>query len=309
MKVRVYGFEWKLGEGISIEDFCMHLNSLPGPPASKRVIAIYDIGEYFGGVIVSIKDMKTFCKMKHDGSNFTIEPQALEKNTSIADFNFFILNKITNKGLYQHYHHSAATTSFCNICLHHYNHLRIAKIKGEVDKAGGDKEISQKQRKAIHEKYKGYFSYSILVKPENFRKYVAQMKSVKDFTVEFSSISESEKNFLPASEFSKKESHKFTFIDKPPLEALKEKIFATMDMADAKKAQVSGTSESGESVTYKLFKDYSTFEEMEYEDIVDHINMNSEDIESSIKNSEIIKRLLVVANKTGTKQLLTNKTK
>ncbi|UTG93647.1 hypothetical protein [Geobacter sulfurreducens] len=309
MKVRVFGFEWQLGAGIPVDDFCTHLNSLPGPPDSKKVVAIHDLGNFLGGVIISIKDMKAYCEMKIDGGKFKISPQQLERNARIADFNFFVIHKETHKGLYQHYHQSTATTSFCNFCRQKYNNLRNSKIKADIDKAGGEEVISKKDKKDIYQKYKGTFGFSILLKPENFKTYVQQMKLIKDFNIEFSSIEEPEKAYLPAAECSKRVAHRFVFSEESPVEMIKKKVLETLNVADAKKAQVHGVGDSGEEVIYRLYKDYNSFEEMEYDDIIDSISIDSEDLETSIKESEMISLLLKVAGQPSTKQLLTKPTK
>jgi len=249
--------------------------------------------------------MKAYCEMKLDGGKFTISPQHLERNSRMADFNFFVLHKETRRGLYQHYFHSTATTYFCNFCRQKYNSLRIKKIEAEIAAMGGEKAISKKDKKEIYQKYKGMFSFSILMKPENFKTYVKLMKSIKDFSIEFSSIEDNEKTFLPAAECSKRVSHKFVFSESSTMDIIKDKIIETMDVAGTKKAQVHGVGESGEEVVYKLFNDYNSFEEMDYDDIIGSISIDSENLEQSIKSSEMIAMLLKAANQPSTKQLLT----
>jgi len=309
MKVRVYGFEWQMGSGIPITEFCSYLKILPGPPETNKIITFCDLGDYMGGLLISIKNMKAYCQMKVDGGSFTVSPQKLEDNESIADFNYFIIHKETHKGLYQHYHHSLATTSFCNFCRSNYNKLRSSTIYKEIEEAGGKDSLTKRQKKEIYDKYKGTFSYSILLKPDNFTQYVKQMKNIKDFSVEFSSISDQEKAFLPASELSKRVSHKFIFSEESIVDTIKEKILETLDISDTKKANVTGSDIYGEKVSYKMFKDYASFDEFDYNDIIDNVAIDSDNLESSLRGSEIINMLAKIASESPVRQLLNKKTK
>lgn len=308
MKVRVYGFEWKLGKGITLPVFLEHLKGLPAPPSNNRAVFAEENGDFFSGVVVTIKDMKAFCAWKEMGSGYEISANQLEANTKMADFNFFIIHRETLKGLYQHYHQSFSVNSFCSFSSRQYSSFRKKLIDTEINEAGGEDVISQKKKKEIHQKYKGFLSFSVLLKPEAFDKCIEKMKSVGEFTIEFSSVSAEEQRCLPLSEMSKRVSHRFVFGEKGNQPGIKDKIRETLKLGEPKKATVQGLGEFGEEVYYKLFKDYATFHELEFNDIIDGVVINSNDLQESIRNSEVIGLLLEIAVSSSVKPIICKKT-
>lgn len=308
MKVRIYGFEWKLGEGITLPLFLEHLKGLPAPPSNNRAIFSEENGQFFSGVVVTVKNMKAFCAWKEMESGYEISANQLEANTKMADFNFFIIHRETLKGLYQHYHQSFSVNSFCSFSSRQYNSFRKKLIDAEIDAEGGEDVITQKGKKEIYRKYKGFLSYSVLLKPESFEKCVEKMKSIGEFSVEFSSVSAEEQRCLPLSELSKRVSHRFVFGEHGNKPGIKDKIRETLNLGEPKKATVQGLGEFGEEVSYKLFKDYATFHELEFNDIIDGVVINSNDLQESIRKSEIIKLLLEIADSNSVKSIICKKT-
>ena len=304
MKVKVFGFEWIPTNGITIDDFCFHLASISGHEINDKMLAITFKNDYWIGVFVTIKDMKSFCKIKRDRGTFTISPEKLEDNSRIVDFNFFILNPLTGRGLYQYYHQSAGSNTFCNFCKKQYNLFKQSVVKKEIEEAGGNN-IGKSDLKRIKNKHKGFFQYSTLVKPESFKDCVTILKRIKDFTYEFSSISASEKAFTPAPGFVKRCSHKVFFVEDTLTSTVDEIKAGIIGMVgnDVKAAKVRGVDDSGEEAVYKLIN-YATFDQIEYEEIIDSVEIDSKDLVDSVENSPIIDYLVKVASRTKVKQTL-----
>lgn len=308
MKVRVYGFEWKLGMGITLPAFLDHLKRLPGPPANNRAVFAEENGDFYSGVVVTVKNMKAFCAWKEMESGYEISANQLEANTKMADFNFFILHRETFKGLYQHYHQSLSVNSFCSFSTRQYNYFRKKLIDADINDAGGEDVILQKDKNKILHKYKGSLSYSVLLKPDSFERCIDKMKSIGEFTVEFSSVSAEEQRCLPLSELSKRVSHRFVFGEHGNKAGIKDKIRETLRLGEPKKAAVHGLGEFGEEVYYKLFKDYATFHELEFNDIIDGVVINSNDLQESIRKSEVIELLLGISESSSVKPIICKKT-
>jgi hypothetical protein len=308
MKVRIFGFQWQTGNGITLEDFCNHLQSISGQENSGKMIALDAKDGYWAGVLLTIKDMKAYCQMKRKGGGFKIMPQKLDDDSRMADFNYFIIHPQTGRGLYQHYHQSPVANTFCNFCRRRYNAFRDEKIGGEIEAAGGDN-ISNSDYKKIRSKYKGYFSFQTLLRQEDFLKCVSAMKSVKNFAFELATITDEEKLFTPASEYAKRCSHKVFFGEDTLVSNVKNGIAGTVEKFGLKRATVHGQDEYGQDTVYKLLNDYATYEEFEYDDIIGSVELDSENLKQSVCDSMLVEELLKVAARPEVKALLSAKTK
>lgn len=308
MKVRIFSFEWFMGGGITLDDFCGHLQSLSGQEAEHKLLAMTEKDDYWAGVLISIKDVSAFCQMRRDGGAFTIEAQHLDDNAQIADFNYFIINPTTGRGLYQHYHQSPVSNTFSKFIKRRYLAYRKQRIDEEITAAGGES-IKKIDEKKIRSKYYGGFTYKTVLKQKEFIKCVDALKQIKMFSFELETITAEEKQFTPASEFAKRCSHKFFFQEDKLLSGLKDGIAKTIKDMGIKSASVKGKDEHNEEVVYKLFNDYATFEEFDYDDIIGSVSFNSGNLEQSLNKSKLIEELLSIAARPEVNALLTVKAK
>lgn len=308
MKVRIFAFDWVMGGGITVEDFCNHLKTLSGLEAEHKMIALSKKDGYWAGVLLSIKDVTAYCQMQRNGGAFTIEAKQLDENTQIADFNFFIINPTTGRGLYQHYHQSPVSNTFGKFVKKRYLTYRKQRIDDEVLAAGGE-DIKKAEEKKIRAKYFGGLAYKTLLKSKEFIKCVDALKQIKMFAFELETITAEERLLIPGAEFAKRCSHKFFYQDGSVLSGLKTGIAKTLTDMNLKSASIKGKDENNEDVIYKLFHDYATFEEFEYNDIIGSVSFNSGNLEESLSNSKLIEDLLEIAARPEVKALLSVKAK
>src|SRR6266540_2357424 len=306
MKVRILGFQWQMGKGITLEDFCNHLQSISGQEKNGKLIALDAKDGYWAGVLLTIKDMKAYCQMKRMEKGFKIAPQKLDDDSRIADFNYFIIHPQTGRGLYQHYHQSPVANTFCNFCRRRYNAFRDERIAAELAAAGGD-DITNSDYKKIRAKYKGYFGFETLLRQEDFIKCVSAMNNVKNFAFELATITDEEKLFTPASEYASRCSHKVFFGGDTLMSNVKQSIAGTVEKFGLKRATVHGQDEHGQDTVYKLVHDYATYEEFEYDDIIGSVELDSENLKQSVCNAMLVEELLKVAVRPEIKALLTAK--
>jgi hypothetical protein len=308
MKVRIFGFQWEMGKGITVDEFCKYLQSISGVENNRKVIALTQINGYWAGVLLSIKDMKAYCQMKKDGQNFKISAKKLEENARIADFNYFLIHPVTGRGIYQHYHQSPVTNTFCHFARRRYAVCRNERVTSEIEAAGGQ-DIHKDDLKIIKTKYRGSFNFQTLLRKEDFVQCVSAMKSVKNFSFELATITDEEKLFTPASEYAKRCSHKFFFSENAVVSGLKTSIAETVKKFGIRRASVNGVDEHGQETVYKLLNDYATFEEFEYDDIIGSVELDSNNLTHSICNSMVVEELLKIAARPGMAALLTAKAK
>lgn len=304
MKVRVFGFEWFMGDGITLDDFCSHLQSISGNEIEgNRVVALTRLENYWGGVLLTIKDMKAFCKIKKNGVRFTVTPEELQDNASMVDFNFFIIHPETGRGLYQHYHQSPASNTFCQVCQRQYNFYKTGLIEADLNEAGGDA-LTENQKVEIKKKYKGRLTYNTLVRPDSFEDCLDQINRALSFSFELDTITANERQFTAATEFADRLTHKVIFTKKTWTESVRESIAATIRNDPLKRATIKGIDNLGEEVVFKLTNDYAYFDEADYHELISSVEIDSENIVESIRRSHVTKFLVEVASDGSAREVL-----
>src|SRR5689334_13966481 len=112
MKIRLLGATFSAGDGISLDEFQAHLEAEEGHSTKfgghDRIYLTKQHGNYNVGLLVTIKDQKTFCALREKDDGFEVDVHELERGTSLMDFNYFVQSRKTGRALYQVYHHSCA---------------------------------------------------------------------------------------------------------------------------------------------------------------------------------------------------------
>jgi hypothetical protein len=169
MQAHLMGMIWELGNGISLDQFIAHLATLKDVPVKfnsyDRLLYVGDKGDYYLGLFLTVKDQRKFCEIQQDGGEFTITVRSLEERSNLMDFNFFIVNKNTGRGIYQHYHQSCSANQFGVFLQRQYDDLKEFKKEMELQGVGGD-EAPRKEKKRVDARYKGTFKLVVMVRKE-----------------------------------------------------------------------------------------------------------------------------------------------
>lgn len=289
MNVKVYGFEWIVGSDTTLTDFLNYLKSENGVEKENEVIGVIDLGAYWAGVLITIKNRRAYFQYTKSGKDFKVSVRKLEAGTSIVDLNFFILNASTGKGLYQHYHHSPYLSTFAHTFAQRY--LSFKTIYG----------------------LKGRLKQNILFKPDSIEKYAERMAVIKKVEVEFVSATYSEREFTPVAVHATRVVHKAVFDQRweQNPRAIKKAVvdFFKSQKDKLSRATVRGIDGNGIEVNYKLLNDPDVYLEYNYDEFIKDVTLDAGDLEATIKRSDSIARLLELSKQDGVKQLLTAKTK
>lgn len=136
MQAHLMGFLWETGAGITLEDFFKHLAKLKDVETAyanyNRLLYVGERGNYYLGLFITIKDQRRSPEIKNESGVYKINVRSLEEGTNLVDFNFFVINKTTQRGLYQHYHHSCSLNQFGIFCQRQYEDLKQARIDAEL---------------------------------------------------------------------------------------------------------------------------------------------------------------------------------
>jgi hypothetical protein len=300
MKVRIFGFDWRIDGGLPLANFYEFLEKSSGSDFMGKMIVLTHKGDYLVGVLLTPKNIKSFCKMQMEEGGFKITPQELERGTKMADFIFFVLYPGTGRGMYQHYHQSPNSNSFCTHCRMFYYKFADQIIESEFNE--GKNGVT---KSGLKDKYYGVFDFSTILKRESFIQCIRALSRVKYLSYELTTISERERAFLPASHLAKRATHRVFFEpEKKFATRIKREIIAALEQNPVKSATIHGFDSKDHEAYYKLIRDYAQFDEYDYDRMIQLVNIHSQRLMESVRDSPIIDILISVAERPDVRRIL-----
>lgn len=245
MLVSLYGFYVVAGNGeVSLDDLFASLAATSGAEdtTQKNVRRIFidttTSSEFVLGLVVTVKDQKTFCELVNDKGNFVINVSNLKGKNKLMEFNFFIINKSNGLGIYQHYFQSCSPGTFGSYLRTRYRQLSetsrddaIAALKAKHQHTAGN----EKAIKAAHAKG---LSFGLLVHQESLEAVLSKFKEIKGFEYEFAVVEPELVKGAPISSFVRRLRQKVSFKSDINVGALSKAIQATVDALRPKSGHV-----------------------------------------------------------------------
>jgi len=303
MKVKLHGFELLMGDGISLNNFADYLIEASGVFFGDQVIALVKKEDYWKGVLLTVKDAKAFCKIKRDKGHFTVTAQELEAGSSIADFNFFIVNPNTGRGLYQYYHQSSHLNDFCLFLKRRYDALKKQKILEEI----GDQILDDKGRKIIQKQFKNSLRYAIIERPATLDQKIDELARIKNIELEFVSVEFGNDPLAPVTKFANRRSERVVF-SKNNADLVKVAVKKLLAANPYKRLRIEGVDPEGNDKAFNAMLDYDVFAEYEYNDLIKTVTLDSTNLVASLQQCPVILNILAVADTTA-RLMLTGKAK
>lgn len=228
--------------------------------------------EYYLGLIVTVKNQRTFCELKETANSFKVQVNRLGRGSNIMEFNFFVVNKTSGIGLYQHYHQSCSIGQGMNLvkkCFYEVKQQKREEKKNEFI-AKGDS-LSKAENKA-KKQIKGFFKWHVLVRKDKLSIVLSELKKIKALEVDIAYLEPEEKDFGMLSGFVKKQRRKISFVDKVLPELLIDPIVSAIENLKAESGRVFGIDEEGLDRIIKIQDNPDNFGEYDYDEIADKIN-------------------------------------
>ncbi|MFP4672006.1 MAG: hypothetical protein ACLFMR_05505 [Desulfohalobiaceae bacterium] len=293
MKVKIHPFEWNTTNSVELRDFFNYIKNNGPIKKENKICALakLEAKNYWAGLILTARCANAFCKLTEDDKGFKLTHEELEQNSNLAEFNFFIINDNTGRGLYQHYYQSpfisTATRTFKSI----FKDLCNENKKNEMENYNND----SKKIKKINKKYNGTLKYTILLTPETFEKRISELKRAKSFSFEFTTIKPEERKFCPASGLANRVSHNVFFSKDTNWSETINAIRETLNKNPLKRGKVNGIDQLDEDVVIKYNNCYEVLDKYEFDDIIKKINIDSNNLDFSIRSSDMVQKLLSVS--------------
>lgn len=325
MDVRIYAFELTFGGEIkltSFEDFLKRLGRYHSKkiadflekggkkPEIREVILVgrrKEFPDYVVGLNLTIKDISAFCSLKLEKGKLAVSAQALERGTLMTDFNFFVIYEPTGRGLYQHYHHSPATTTFCKLLNDRYLLMVSGLVKKKaldmVEKSNGEIDI-ESATKEIEKKYISYLKTEVIERPGSMGDMIMELKKIKRLTIEPYSYDRYTRFARPDKPIFKKIKQIIHFDGSVGtlVDYAKEYAANLVSKNTMRSAIAKGVDINGNEATIKLNKDYQVLSTYDYDDLIAKINLK--DLTESIEDAKIITELLNLTQSRNIKTLI-----
>lgn len=295
MKVRFLGFNLdNQSKSISLEEYITHMITPEG-----KILNIGEYNrymffnkdsnkEYYLGLLVTVKDQKSYCKLVNDDGKMLVQISEIDSNENLMDFNFFVINKETGSGMYQYYHQSCSLNSFGYFITKEFNNYKTERTADELSTFIDEKE-KEKQKKLLNKKYREKLMFEILVRHENIQALINELKKVKSFEYCFSSLTVDEPEFKPLQGHVRKERTRLSFTSDSPVQHLASTISNIVSSKQIEEGKVSGIDLDGIERVLRITNNPDNFAEYNYDDVASKIN--SLDI-SSFDNSWVIQELI-----------------
>lgn len=290
MKIRLLGFDLQAGNGITLADLFAHLASKQNSPIDfhgyERLLYVGENKKYHLGLLITTKDQKKFLELSQTGGAVKFEPRDVTTGARLADFNFFLLDKNTGRGIYQYYHNSCSLNPFAYLLRKCYDELKQEKIDASISKLTSPTESSKAK---IKKQYSGTLQWTQIVRPENFEALVGRLQSINTFTVSMATLDQKESAFRSISSLAKKVVHEFKFSNDKGTNAIIRSITNFIKRDPPESARVDGIDEDGLEQVIKLTNNPDSFGEFEYDEVTEKMDFLPKDFVSSWFMKEITK--------------------
>lgn len=246
--------------------------------------------DYYVGLLVTIKDQRTYCKLVNESGKLHVEVTALASDANLMDFNFFVINKATGTGLYQHYHQSCSINYFGALNAKKFAEMRGIHLERALKIASKGKNLSRKEDKAIRNQHRGHLNFEVLVRKENLKALIEELARVQEFEFSFAALTVDEPEFKPLQNHVRKERHSISFVQGSPVSVLANQITKIITAKDIEDGKITGIDASGVPRVFRIANNPDNFGEFDYDDVAPKINeLDISKFESSWVVQELIK--------------------
>ena len=282
MLVRSYGFSVSAGNAeISLQKLLDSLVGTSGQPdqslSNERRIFIDTTTspDFALGLVVTVKDQKTFCELVNNKGNFVISVTGLKGTNKLMEFNFFVINKTNGLGIYQHYFQSCSPGTFGTYLRTRYRKLTDDSRDAVIDTLKAKGQHNDSREKAVRSKHAKGLNFAILVQQASLESILKKFKDIKGFEYQFATLEPELVKGAPIADYVNRLTQKVSFKPNIEVDVLAKAIQATVDMLKPKSGHVSVIDDiEGEDVpmSVRIAEIPEHFGEQEYDVVATKLN-------------------------------------
>jgi hypothetical protein len=282
MLVRSYGFSLVAGnKEISTEDLFSYLVSISGAEndslGNLRKVFVDGSGNdgLLRGLVVTVKDQKTFCELQNNQGSFVISVANLKGKNKLMEFNFFIINKKNGLGIYQHYFQSCAPATFGRYLSSYYRYLSDSSKNRKIKELDDNGELSGKKERLIKSSHAKGLYFSILVHKESLEKVLSKFNQIKAMEYEYAQLEPDLIKGAPLATYVNRIRQKVTFKKDSKIDVLAKAIQQTVNKFNFRSGRVSVVDSFGDEdipMSVKIANIPEHFGEEDYDTVAGLLN-------------------------------------
>ena len=249
--------------------------------AYPRDIYVKADGVYIFGLVVTIKDQRKYCELVvQSGGNQIIDVKNLAQNSKLMEFNFFVIDKKTGAGVFQHYHNSLSLSGLGYFFATTFGNLNKATIDAEINKLPIALQ-SKKNVEAIKKSKRDRLNFKIAIRKEGLRELLEELKTIKSFEYEFATLGVVEKEMRQLSGAVKKKNTKLIFNAGTSSSSIASKIASSVESLGLTKGSIVGKDGADLESVIRLIDNVGRFSEFDYDDSLQKIaSLNINDFDN-----------------------------
>jgi hypothetical protein len=279
MKVKTSAFALDF-HGVNIFEFLRYLRDDAVYIRQNRVLILdelQNVENMWGGYLLNLREERTTPQVKLTEEELEVVfHEITDEDLRHAEFNFFIINTNTRKGLFQTYSRAARWTYFAHYLGHRFN-----------------KFMSDTNRRDV------WFVPSPIFRQETFEAHLQEFEWIKEIKIEASRYDIPESSFRKLKEQAQRRVEIFKFYKRHKwnLRTIKESLITIFSEEKAEDLRIEGTVAGVESV-YTLANNVEVFYEEEYEEWIRNLTFTDKTRSNSVNTSQTIVELLRIYNET-----------
>ncbi len=259
------------------EDFFIHLKSDFLYDYQNKVLIVDKIDgrpELWGGYLMSLRDYRVRTSVTYSANELEVILEHLEANKHDADFNFFLFNQITGKGIFQHYHSTPRWSGFKWYLSHRFNKFRS----------------SSKNKDAVA-------LISPIFKEDSLEIYLKEISLIKEIQLEGAFYRYQNKGFRQLAAQANRKIHTLKYYKQADVsfEAIKEGLLELISENNVPGLKIKGEIDGVEKF-YDIANNIDILFQEEYNEWLRHLSFSGKDIRKSVNQSAMIKHLLTLYN-------------
>ncbi|HLA96645.1 MAG TPA: hypothetical protein VK612_13055 [Pyrinomonadaceae bacterium] len=297
MDVKTSGFVWDI-VGVELREFLLYLREHRDDEFENRRLLIDQIEfendedqaepngffdeedepqEMWGGYLINLREERAIPVASIEEEEIEIDLQTVGDETKHhAEFNFFLINLATGKGLFQSYARAARWTYFVKYIGHRFENFKVGRVG---------------QRPTLRQ--------TPLFTQGTFEQNIDQLEWIKEIQIEMSVHTVRDPWFRRLDDECSRKIEIFRFYrnsiwDLRNIQRAARRIFQTEAAADMK---VTGTVGGVEAV-YTFTNDVEVFFTQEYEEYIRRLRSDAVALDDCVNNSRTIRDLLEIYNET-----------
>ena len=311
MKVNLIGFhlEFPKSELVTPEQFYEHLRSADANIHGNQVLAacdrLHNQKTWLAGVLISDKEAKHIAVKIRQEKKFTVKPQALGKDTTVTDFNFFAYYANTCRGIFQSYYRSVTVNQFLDLLDLFYRSFKQA----ELTKRQAASHVAEKEFLRLRKDANRHLIGRVIVKRDQLPKLIEQLERIKSIEIEFSNFTPEQAGDLTGlSSHAKHHIHRLTYAQDAG-KIIKGKVadfFGNIKHVEkiVKKAKISGMTPGGLEQHYALANNPDKLGEADYDDWIQEVDLDSSAWAQCLQKAGVLTKLLHVTEEKRVKAIL-----